>query len=74
MCLLAFGSKAVINAACRDDEGNFWIGTDKGLFHYDVNTQALNEIKTNMFREVTSVAYANQYLWLGADGLLSDIP
>lgn len=23
-----------------------------------------------MFREVTSVAYANQYLWLGADGLL----
>lgn len=70
VCLLAFGSKAVINAACRDDEGNFWIGTDKGLFHYDVNTQALNEIKTNMFREVTSVAYANQYLWLGADGLL----
>ena len=23
-----------------------------------------------MFREVTAVAYANQYLWLGADGLL----
>lgn len=68
--LLSLGYRYQINAACCDDRGNFWIGTDKGLLYYDVPNRALRAVKTNMFREVTSVAYADRSLWLGADGLL----
>lgn len=68
--LLTLRYRDQINAACCDDQGNFWIGTDRGLFHYDVHTRTLRAIKTNMFREVTAVAYADHCLWLGADGLL----
>lgn len=70
VCLLSLGYRNIINAACCDDRGNFWIGTDKGLLHYDIQTRALQEVKTNMFREVTSVIYADNCLWLGADGML----
>lgn len=70
VCLLSLDYKQLINAACCDSLGNFWIGTDKGLLYYDVHTHALRQIKTNMFREVTSVAYSDRSLWLGADGLL----
>lgn len=69
-CLLSLGYRQLINAACCDDRGNFWIGTDKGLHYFDVHTRALRHIKTNMFREVTSVIYSDRSVWLGADGLL----
>ncbi len=69
-CILPLGYQYMINAACCDDKGNFWIGTNKGLLYYNVKTHELNEIQTNMFGEVTAVSYSDNNIWLGADGML----
>lgn len=54
-----------INAIARDNEGTFWVGTDVGLFRYDVHANTTTYIGTNMFRDVTSILCVDDYLWIG---------
>lgn len=54
-----------INAITRDKAGIFWIGTDAGLFRYDVRNNTTTYIGTNMFRDVTSILCVDDYLWIG---------
>ena len=69
-CILSLEYKAYINAACCDEKGNFWIGTNQGLLYYNVYSHALRSVKTNMFREITSMVYSDKGLWIGAEGML----
>lgn len=36
-------------SACRDDKGNFWIGSNFGLLFYNKQTGKTEKIHTNLF-------------------------
>ena len=44
-------------SACRDDKGNFWIGSNFGLLFYNKQTGKTEKIHTNLFNSVSSLAY-----------------
>ena len=61
----------LINSVSRDEYGNFWIGNNYGLMHYDPATQQQTPIPTSLFSEVTQVVCDQQgKVWIGTDNML----
>ncbi|MEY8612604.1 response regulator [Parabacteroides segnis] len=65
-----------IAAACRDDQGHFWIGSTDGLFRYDPIAKKLEPIENNRFLGVTSLSFDHRgHLWVGThNGLYAYTP
>lgn len=56
----------IINDACMDGEGAFWLASLDGLVHYDPCTGKSELIKNSLFQEATSVVADNQHrVWIG---------
>lgn len=61
----------LINSVSRDEYGNFWIGNNYGLVHYNPATQNQTPIPTSLFSEVTQVVCDQQgKVWIGTDNML----
>ncbi len=61
----------LINSVSRDEYGNFWIGNNYGLVHYNPATQKQTPIPTSLFIEVTQVVCDQQgKVWIGTDNIL----
>ena len=61
----------LINSVSRDEYGNFWIGNNYGLVHYNPATQKQTPIPTSLFSEVTQVVCDQQgKVWIGTDYML----
>lgn len=61
----------VINSVSRDEHGNFWIGNNYGLMHYDPLTQTLTPVPTSLFTEVTLIVCDQRgKVWIGTDNML----
>lgn len=61
----------LINSASRDEYGNFWIGNNYGLTHYNPATQKQTPIPTSLFGEVTQVICDQQgKVWIGTNNML----
>jgi len=57
-------------SACRDDKGNFWIGSNFGLLFYNKQTGTAQKIQTSLFNSVSSVAYDKKgRIWIGAQNM-----
>lgn len=57
-------------SACRDDKGNFWLGSNFGLLRYNKETKATEKIQTNLFNNVSSLAYDKKgRVWIGAQNM-----
>ena len=57
-------------SACRDDKGNFWIGSNFGLLFYNKQTGKTEKIHTNLFNSVSSLAYDKKgKVWIGAQNM-----
>ena len=57
-------------SACRDDKGNFWIGSNFGLLFYNKQTGKTEKIHTNLFNRVSSLAYDKKgKVWIGAQNM-----
>lgn len=55
-------------SVCADEAGKFWIGSDQGLYTYDLQTSECVRIENSLFHYVSSVLFdANQRLWIGAE-------
>lgn len=65
-----------IGAACRDEEGRFWIGTTVGLYRYDPATGETVTLEENRFAGTSSLGFDRQgRLWVGThNGLYAYIP
>ena len=60
-----------INSVARDEEGNFWIGNNYGLVHYNPATKIQTPIPTSLFSEITLIVCDQQgKVWIGADSML----
>ena len=60
-----------INSVSRDEEGNFWIGNNYGLVHYNPATKIQTPIPTSLFSEITLIVCDQQgKVWIGADSML----
>lgn len=69
--ILNIGKNKAIMAACRDQEGVFWIGTDEGLFSFNPKTEEYKKIDTRLFSNVSTLLYDGQgKLWIGAQNML----
>ena len=56
----------VINDACMDQNGTFWLATAGGVLHYDPRTGKSGFVETGLFQEATSVVSDNQgRIWIG---------
>jgi len=61
----------LINSVSRDEYGNFWIGNNYGLTHYNPFTQERTPIPTSLFSEVTQIVCDQQgKVWIGTDNML----
>ncbi len=61
----------LINSVSRDEYGNFWIGNNYGLIHYNPVTQEQTPIPTSLFEEVTLIVCDRQgKVWIGTDNML----
>ena len=61
----------VISSASHDEHGDFWIGSNFGLIHYNPVSQKQTHILTNLFTEVNMVQCDQRgKVWIGADNLL----
>lgn len=59
-----------INTVCEYN-GNFWIGTSTGLFHYNPQLGITEKIQTKLFHEVSSLTCDREgRLWIAAQGML----
>lgn len=59
-------SVGIISAACKDVQGNFWIGTAAGLFSYDPVSKTLTAIENDRFRGINSLGFDRSgRLWIG---------
>lgn len=57
-------------SACRDDKGNFWIGSNFGLLFYNKQTGTAEKIQTSLFNSVSSLAYDKKgRIWIGAQNM-----
>lgn len=57
-------------SACRDNKGNFWIGSNFGLLFYNKQTGKTEKIHTNLFNSVSSLAYDKKgKVWIGAQNM-----
>lgn len=60
-----------ITSVCRDDNGNFWIGTTNGLLCYNPLLYSTQKIETKLFHEVSSLTFDKKgRIWIGAQGML----
>lgn len=61
-----FRGDYVINDACRDQDGTFWLASTEGLVHCNPATGESRLIETSLFHEATSVvADRRQRIWIG---------
>ena len=61
----------VINSVSRDEYGDFWIGSNYGLTHYDPTTRKRTPFATNLFTEVTLIVCDQQgKVWFGTNDML----
>ena len=59
------------SSASHDEHGDFWIGSNFGLIHYNPVSQKQTHIPTNLFTEVNMVQCDQRgKVWIGADNLL----
>lgn len=59
-------------SACRDDEGNSWIGSNFGLLFHNKQTGETGKIHTNLFSSVSNSAYDKKgKAWMGAQNMFS---
>lgn len=68
--LFSMTDKEEMRVADRDEDGIFWIGTDRGLRRFDPQTQKLEIIQTNLFERVSAIVAKNGILWIGAQNTL----
>jgi len=58
-------------SACRDAEGNFWLGSNFGLLYYDKQTKKSEMIQNSLFNSVSSLAFDKKgKIWIGAQNML----
>ncbi len=61
----------LINSVSQDEYGNFWIGNNYGLIHYNPVTQEQTPIPTSLFEEVNLIVCDRQgKVWIGTDNML----
>lgn len=69
--MLDIGGNEIIRTACKDGNGNFWLGTDDGLSCYNPKTKELKKVETELFSNVSALLYDGVgKLWIGAQNLL----
>jgi len=57
-------------SACRDDKGNFWIGSTAGLLCYHTREGTAEKIQTSLFHSVSGLACDKQgRIWIGAQNM-----
>lgn len=47
-----------------------WIGSNTGLYRYDIPQNKIEKIETNLFQNVSTVVCDNDRLWIGAQNIL----
>ncbi|WP_288360090.1 two-component regulator propeller domain-containing protein [uncultured Bacteroides sp.] len=63
---VVYKGEQIINDACIDRNGLFWLASANGLISHDPITQNTRTIPTNLFDETTSVISDNQHrIWIG---------
>lgn len=69
-------SIGLIAAACKDSEGDIWIGTTKGLYRFNPEKRTLIPIENNRFLSTTSLGFDKVgRLWIGTqNGLYAYLP
>lgn len=61
----------VINSVSHDEHGDFWIGSNFGLTHYDPVSGKQTHIPTNLFAEINMVLCDQKgKVWVGAENML----
>lgn len=69
--IFSVNSNEVIEAACRDKYGNFWLGTDNGLRYYEPENGVYKKIETPLFGSVSTLLLDDENrLWIGAQNML----
>lgn len=61
----------IINAVSCDEYGNFWIGSNYGLKHYNNSAKEQQDIPSSLFTEISSLICDQKgKVWIGADNML----
>lgn len=61
-----YWSESVLNDACIDLDGVFWLASVNGLFYYNPQSGEQKMVKTELFQEATSIIVDKQNrLWIG---------
>lgn len=69
--LISLHSGETIHSICYDEKNTLWIGSDRGLYYYDIEKEKLSYIETKMFNEITYLFLDDQSrLWISAQNRL----
>lgn len=69
--LYRFRNDTIVNSVSRDEYGNFWIGSNYGLMHYNPSTKTQTPVPTSLFTEVVLLVCDQQgKVWIGTDNML----
>ncbi len=69
--LFSLPPQEVINSACYDGKGIFWIGSNQGLSYFDINRNVQKRIDTNLFTNISNLFLdKNGKLWISAQNML----
>lgn len=69
--LFRYYNDTIINSVSRDEHGDFWIGSNYGLAHYNPATGIRTPIVTTLFTEVTQIVCDQRgKVWFGTGNML----
>ena len=69
--LFRYEGDTIINCVSQDEHGNFWIGSNFGLSHYNPTTHSHEFIPSKLFSEVSMVVCDQKgKVWIGAENIL----
>lgn len=60
-----------LTSACADSQGNFWIGSDYALYHYNSVSHRAEKMRNILFQNIQNLTpdYKNR-IWIGANNTL----
>lgn len=70
--LLSLGNNEYVNSICYEKSKNrLWIASTAGLKFYDINTNKLEKVDTNMFKRISYMSMDTEnHLWINASNMM----
>lgn len=69
--LFSVSGNESLTSACMDSQGDFWIGSESSLYHYNMASHKVQKVQNVLLHNIQSLVSDNKNrIWIGANNML----